>query len=81
MVLVGINFELGLALVDVLTGFLLLFRVPDKLKVAVAATEFALVLELPPACGRLPSFPHVRPKDLEAFWNGLVESLANLILI
>ena len=78
---VGINFELGLALVDVLMGFPLPLGVPDKLEVAVAATEFAPVLEFLLACGRLPPF-HVRPKDPKAFWNGLVaESLPNLVLI
>ena len=62
LVAVGINFELELALVDVLTGFPL----PFELEVAVVATEFAPVLELPLAYGRLPPF-HVRPKDPEAF--------------
>ena len=47
--LVGINFELGSALVDVLTGFPLPFKVPDELEVATGATEFAPVLELLPA--------------------------------
>ena len=82
--LVGINFALGLTLVDVLTGFPLPFGAPDELEVAAGATDFPPALELPLACGRLPLFPHVRledPEDFEAFWNGLAESLANFVLI
>ena len=81
LVLVGINFELELALVDVLTGFPLPFEVLDKLKVAVAATDFALVLELPLAYGRLSPFFYVHLEDPKAFWNSLAESLASLVLI
>ena len=47
--LVGINFALGLTLVDVLTGFPLPSGAPDKLEVAAGATDFAPVLEFLPA--------------------------------
>ena len=83
LVAVGINFVLGLMLVDVevLTGFpLFQFGAADKLAEAFDAAEFVPALKLPLACDRLPPF-HVCPKDPEAFWNGLAESLANLILI
>ena len=43
LVAVGINF--ALALLDVLTGFLLSFRALDKLEMAASATKFAFVLE------------------------------------
>ena len=83
--LVGINFALGLTLLDVmLTDFPLLFGAAKEPPEAPDAVEFAPALELPLACGRLPPFPHVRPKDSEdpkAFWNGLAESLANFVLI
>ena len=79
---VGINFELGL--VNVLTNFPLFLGAAEELPEAPVAVEFASALELPLACGRLPPFFHVRPEDLkdpEDFWNGLAESLANLVLI
>ena len=85
LVAVGINFELGL--VDVLTDFPLFLGAAEELSEAPDAAEFAPALELPLACGRLLPFLHVRPKDpedsedLEDFWNGLAESLANLVLI
>ena len=64
-----------------LTNFPVLFRAADKLVEAVGAAVFSLEVEPPLACGKLPSFPYVRPEDPEAFWNGLAESLANLVLI
>ena len=81
LVAVGINFALGLALLDVvLTNFPLFFGAAKELLKAPDAAEFAFALELALACGRFSLF-HVRPKDSEAFWNGLAESLANLVLI
>ena len=83
LVLVGINFALRLALLDdvVLTDFPLFLGAAEVLPEASDAAEFAPALELPLACGRLPSFPHVRSEDPADFWNGLAESLANLVLI
>ena len=82
LVAVKINFELGLALLDVvLTDFPLLFGAAEELSEALDAAEFAPALELLLACGRLLPFPHVRPKNPKAFWNGLAESLANFVLI
>ena len=86
LVAVGINFELGLALLDdvVLTNFPLFLGAAEELPKAPDAAEFVPALELPLACGRLLPFPHVHPKDPEDpedFWNGLGESLANLVLI
>ena len=86
LVAVGINFALRFALLDevVLTNLPLFPRAAEELPEAPDAAEFAPALELPLACSRLPPFPHVRPedpKDPEAFWNGLAESLANLVLI
>ena len=53
LVLVGINFALGLTLVDVLTGFPLLFGAPNKLSEALDAAEFAFALEFPLVCGNI----------------------------
>ena len=66
LVLVGINFALGLTLLDVvLTDFPLLLGAAEEPPEAPDAAEFAPALELPLACGRLSPFPHVRPKDPE----------------
>ena len=78
----GINFALGLALlVVVLTNFPLFFGAADELAAAAGAAMFSPGVKPPLACGRLPPFSHVRPEDPKAFWNGLAESLANLVLI
>ena len=83
LVLVGINFALGFALLDdvVLTDLPLFLRAAEELSEAPNAAEFASVLELPLACGRLLSFFHVRSKDPKDFRNSLAGSLANLLLI
>ena len=67
LVAVGINFALGLALLDVVfTNFPLFFGAAEELLEASDAAKFALALELPLACGRLPPF-YVRLKDPKAF--------------
>ena len=82
--LVGINFALEFALLDVvvLTDFLLFLKAAEELLEDLDAAEFAPALEFLLACCRLPFFYHLRPKDPKNFWNGLAESLvANLLLI
>ena len=83
LVLVGINFALGLTILDniVLINFLLFLGAAEELPAAPDVVEFAPALELLLACGRLPPFSHVHRKDSKAFWNSLAESLANLLLI
>ena len=61
LVAVGINF--ALALVNVLTNFLVLLKAADKLAEAASAAVFSPRMEPLLACSRLLLFSYMRLKD------------------